>query len=51
MRQRVGVCGVSQHEGDSESDAPGGRFAYFRSVTQPTRAALDKMIRRRLRAP
>ena len=27
-----------------------GWFAYFRSVTQPTHAALDKLIRRRLRA-
>ena len=27
-----------------------GWFAYFRSVTQPTHAALDKMIRRRLRS-
>jgi RNA-directed DNA polymerase len=27
-----------------------GWFAYFRSVTQPTHAALDKMVRRRLRS-
>ena len=27
-----------------------GWFLYFRSVTQPTHAALDKMVRRRLRA-
>jgi RNA-directed DNA polymerase len=27
-----------------------GWFGYFRSVTQPTHAALDKMVRRRLRS-